>query len=306
MVELIATVESIPQAVALLKAGVDILYFGEDTFGLRLPHSFTKEEQKTLVKLAHSYGKKVSIAVNAIFHNEGIELVPDYLKFLKEIEVDTITLGDPGVVQIMKNPEYHIPYRYDAQVLVTSSRSINFWAKRGAVGAVVAREVPRDELKDLAKKSMVPVEFLVYGATCIHQSKRPLLQNYYNFIEKEEGVTRDRGLFLSEPRKPHSHYSIYQDNNGTHIFANNDVLLAKYLQELAEMGVAQWKLEGIFSPGDNFVEIARLFVQARNLIEIGQWNEELATQLEEDVRALHPENRGVDTGFFLYEPNFVK
>ncbi|MBS4461236.1 U32 family peptidase [Aerococcaceae bacterium zg-B36] len=306
MVELIATVESISQAQALLEVGVDILYFGEDKFGLRLPHSFTRDEQQKLTELAHQYGKKVSIAVNAIFHNEGIQAVPEYLTFLKSIGVDSITLGDPGVVNLMKNSALSIPYRYDAQVLVTSSRSINFWAKRGAIGAVVAREVPRDELKILAKDSMIPVEFLVYGATCIHQSKRPLLQNYYNFIEKQEGVTRDRGLFLSEPRKPESHYSIYQDVNGTHIFANNDVLLAQHLQDLTDMGVAQWKLEGIFSPGENFVEIARLFAQARDLIETGNWSEEHGDALEVQIRQLHPANRGVDTGFFLYEPNFVK
>lgn len=306
MVELIATVESLQQAEDLLDAGVDILYFGEDQFGLRLPHSFSREEQKELVALAHKKGKKVSIAVNAIFHNEGIEKVPEYLQFLKSINVDTITVGDPGVVQIMKNPDLFIPYRYDAQVIVTSSKSINFWAKRGAVGAVVAREVPRDSLEILARESLVPVEFLVYGATCIHQSKRPLLQNYYNYIGKNESVTRDRGLFLSEPRKPESHYSIYQDSNGTHIFASNDVLLAKHLQDLDDMGVAQFKLEGIFSPGANFVKIAKLFVNARDQIEAGTFDAIAAQKLEEDVRTLHPANRGLDTGFFLYEPGFVK
>lgn len=306
MVELIATVESLQQAEDLLDAGVDILYFGEDQFGLRLPYSFSREEQQELVALAHQKGKKVSIAVNAIFHNEGIEKVPEYLQFLKSINVDTITLGDPGVVQIMKNPDLFIPYRYDAQVIVTSSKSINFWAKRGAVGAVIAREVPRDSLEILARESLVPVEFLVYGATCIHQSKRPLLQNYYNYIGKNESVTRDRGLFLSEPRKPDSHYSIYQDSNGTHIFANNDVLLAKHLQDIVDMGVAQFKLEGIFSPGANFVKIAKLFVDARDQIEAGTFDAIAAQKLEEDVRTLHLANRGLDTGFFLYEPGFVK
>lgn len=306
MVELIATVESIDQAQALLDVGIDILYFGQDEFGLRLPESFNREEIAQITEMAHQKGKRVSIALNAIFHNEGIEQVPAYLRFLKKIGVDSVTVGDPGVIQLMKNPELSIPYRYDAQVLVTSSRSINFWAKRGAIGAVVAREVPRDELEKMASRSMVPLEFLVYGATCIHQSKRPLLQNYYNFVEIEEGVTKERGLFLSEPRKPYSHYSIYQDLNGTHIFANNDVLLAQHLQDLYQMGVSQWKLEGVFSPGQNFVEIARLFVEARNQIVAAQFTNDLALDLEAKVRSLHPTNRDLDTGFFLYEPGFVK
>ncbi|MBS4749824.1 U32 family peptidase [Granulicatella sp. zg-ZJ] len=306
MIEIIATVESIEQARQLLEAGVDCLYFGEDTFGLRLPHSFSREEQKTLTELAHQYGKKVSIALNAIFHNSGIAKVPEYLTFLKRIGVDTITSGDPGVVQIMKQDELFIPYRYDAQVVVTSSKQINFWANRRAVGAVVAREVPKESLEILARDVIVPIEYLVYGATCIHQSKRPLLQNYFNFIKRTESVGRNRGFFLSEPDKPDTHYSVYEDDNGTHIFANNDILLAQYLQELADMNVTQWKLEGIFSPGDNFVDIAKLFVQARNDIMAKNWSHEKALHLEESVKALHPKTRGLDTGFYLFDPNIVK
>ena len=50
MIELIATVESIQQAKDLLEAGVDTIYFGEDLFGLRLPMSITREEQKELTE----------------------------------------------------------------------------------------------------------------------------------------------------------------------------------------------------------------------------------------------------------------
>ena len=35
MIELIATAESVEQAVELLATGVDTLYIGEETFGLR-------------------------------------------------------------------------------------------------------------------------------------------------------------------------------------------------------------------------------------------------------------------------------
>lgn len=306
MIELIATVTSIQQAKDLLEAGVDTLYFGEDAFGLRLPHSFSRKEQAELTELAHGYGKKVSVAVNAIFHNEGIAQVPEYLRFLREIGVDTITSGDPGVVQIMKDPALFIPYRYDAQVVVTSSRQINFWAKRGAVAAVVAREVPRESLAILMNKVEIPVEVLVYGATCIHQSKRPLLQNYFNYIKETESVGRDRGFFLSEPNKPETHYSVYEDDNGTHIFANNDILLAEYLQDLADLGVTQWKLDGLFTPEEDFVAIARLFAQARDAIQEESWSLEQGLNLEEAVRSLHPTHRGLDTGFYLFDPKVVK
>lgn len=69
MVEIIATVESIEQAQQLIPY-VDTLFFGEETFGLRLPASFSREEQIRLIDMAHEAGKKVTIAVNGIMHPE--------------------------------------------------------------------------------------------------------------------------------------------------------------------------------------------------------------------------------------------
>lgn len=71
----------------------------------------------------------------------------------------------------------------------------------GAIGAVLAREVPFAEMQAMSEQLAVPAEVLVYGATCIHQSKRPLLQNYYNFTKNEESAAKERGLFISEPKK---------------------------------------------------------------------------------------------------------
>ena len=125
MIELIATAESVEQAVELLATGVDTLYIGEETFGLRLPVSFTRDEQREIVKRAHEMGKQVLVAVNGIMHPEN-EISPRVSDILKEINVDKITLGDPGIVFIMQRDGLEIPYVYDGETLVTSSRQINF------------------------------------------------------------------------------------------------------------------------------------------------------------------------------------
>ena len=144
--------------------------------------------------------------MNGIIHPEKMKKVPEYLQFLKEIGVDQLTVGDTGIIYTMKkHPEWRIPYIFDAETLVTSARQINFWAKRGAVGAVLAREVPFEEMKAMEEKLNVPVEILVYGATCIHQSKRPLLQNYYHFTKQEERVDRDLGDCLFQNLRKTTH-----------------------------------------------------------------------------------------------------
>ncbi|NMP58463.1 peptidase U32 family protein [Enterococcus mundtii] len=307
MIEIITTIESMKQAEELLEAGVDTLYFGEERFGLRLPASFTREEQRELVALAHRYGKKVNIAVNGIIHPEKMKKVPEYLQFLKEINVDMITVGDTGIIYTMrKNPELSIPYVFDAETLVTSARQINFWAKKGAISAVLAREVPFDEMKEMENKLQIPVETLVYGATCIHQSKRPLLQNYYNYTQQDEKKDRERGLFLAEPKKEDTHYSIYEDSHGTHIFANNDINLSNELPQLYAHHFRTWKLDGVFTPGEAFVEITKLFVEAKKPLLADTWTETLAQEMTNKINGLHPTNRGLDTGFFYIDPESIK
>ncbi|MBS4218557.1 U32 family peptidase [Bacillus sp. FJAT-49711] len=304
MIEIISTAESNDQAEALIRAGVDTINVGEDEFGLRLPASCSRNEIRNIAEFAHKHNKKICVSVNALFHNDRIEKVIKYLQFLQEINVDSITVGDPGVVRLLTLHQINIPYVYDAQTLVTSAKQINFWVKRGSMGAVLARELTFEELKSIREQVEVPVELLVYGATCIHHSKRPLVQNYFNFTkqEKEEG----KGLFISEPKKPDSHYSIYEDMNGTHVFATDDINLMPYLTSIHKAGLTQWKVDGIFTRGQHFVEIARLFVKAKNALIEGKWTEELMKNFNMQINSLHPKERTLSEGFFSKSPDEVK
>ena len=306
MIEITATVESIEQAENLLDLGVDYLYFGDAQFGLRLPKHFTREEIKELVQLTHKKGKKVRIAVNAIMHPDKMTMIPEYLDFLESLAVDEIVVGDPGVIHVIRRDHYKLPFIYDAATMVTSSRQINFWGDRGAVGAVLAREIPYGELVELSKNLTVFGEVLVYGATCIHQSKRPLLQNYMNFTQLDEATDKKRNLFISEPKEKDTHYSIYEDEHGTHIFANNDVNLMLELEELKKIGLTHWKLEGIYTPSEDYVEMVSYFVAARELLETGKWNQEEAKKLNELVKEKHPSERGLDTGFYYLNPDDIR
>ncbi len=178
MVEIIATVESIEQAQQLIPY-VDTLFFGEETFGLRLPASFSREEQIGLIDMAHEAGKKVTIAVNGIMHPEKMKLIPEYLAFLKTNQADQIALGDPGIIYRMKQNPWMCLAIYLCRGNLSNERSSNqFLGTKGAKAAVLAREFFRGN-ENHGPATKYSVEVLVYGATCIHQSKRPLLQNYF-------------------------------------------------------------------------------------------------------------------------------
>ena len=301
-----ATAESVAQAEELLKAGVDRIYVGEADYGLRLPHNFSYDELKQVADLVHNAGKELTVACNALMHQDMMDSIRPFLDFMKEIKADYLVAGDAGVFYVNKHEGYHFKLIYDASVFVTSSRQVNFWGQHGAVETVLAREIPSAELFKISENLEFPAEILVYGASVIHHSKRPLLQNYYNFTHIDDEKTRERGLFLAEPSDPASHYSIYEDKHGTHIFVNNDIDMMTKLTELAEHRFTHWKLDGIYCPGQNFVEIAKIFVEARRMLEAGEFSQEQAVLLDEKIRHWHPAGRGLDTGFYDFDPGLVK
>ncbi|CAM4149613.1 peptidase U32 [Streptococcus penaeicida] len=301
-----ATAESIEQVKQLLAIGVDRIYIGEENYGLRLPYNFSEDEIRQIASLVHEAGKELTVACNALMHQDMMDNVKPFLDLMKEIQVDYLVVGDAGLFYVNKRDGYNFKLIYDTSVFVTSSRQVNFWGQHGAVESVLAREIPSEELFQLAENLDFPAEVLVYGASVIHHSKRPLLENYYHFTHIDDQVTRQRGLFLAEPSDHDSHYSVYQDKHGTHIFMNNDIDMMSKLGQLYEHRLGHWKLDGIYCPGDNFVEICSLFLQAKDLIENGQWSLEKAEELDQKVKDLHPKGRGLDTGFYDFDPKTVK
>ena len=309
MIQISATAESVQQARQLMDSGIDNIYIGDKRYGLRLPASFTLAEMQEIIELAHAKKKTVTIALNAIFHKDKMSELPAYLHQLEQLQPDYLEIGDTGVLYLLKQEQIQIPFIMNNQMLMTNAKQINFWGKKGAVGAVLGREVPFEEMIPLSAGIEQPLfaEILVYGATCIHQSLRPLVTNYYNFITPANNDTSyERGLFISEPNDPETHYSIFEDEHGTHIFANNDLNLMNELDKLHTYNYDHWKLDGLYTKGDKFVEIAKLFVQAKEALEAGDWSANKAALLSQQVEQLHPVERGLDDGFFHYSADDVK
>ncbi|AHY17946.1 peptidase U32 [Streptococcus iniae] len=298
-----ATAERVKE---LLAIGVDRIYVGEENYGLRLPHHFSDDDLREIARLVHEAGKELTVACNALMHQDMMDSVKPFLDLMKDIQVDYLVVGDAGLFYVNKRDGYNFKLIYDTSVFVTSSRQVNFWGQHGAVETVLAREIPSAELFALAENLEYPAEILVYGASVIHHSKRPLLENYYRFTHIDDQVTRERGLFLAEPGDPESHYSIYQDKHGTHIFINNDISMMPKLDQLVAHDLNHWKLDGIYCPGHDFVAICQLFVEARHMFEKGQWTDEQAQNLSQAVEKLHPAGRGLDTGFYEFDPKTVK
>ena len=97
--ELLVTPVSVNDILPLIEAGADAFVVGEQRYGLRLAGEFSREEIKERSIHSHmSSGKKVYVAMNALFHNEKVSLNLVIIFIFYKLGVDAVIFGDPSVL----------------------------------------------------------------------------------------------------------------------------------------------------------------------------------------------------------------
>lgn len=303
MTELLVTPKSLTHMQTLIELGADAFVIGEQKFGLRLPGEFNREDVRKAVELAHEHDKKVYVAVNGIFHNYHLNALENYIEFLHEIRVDRIIFGDPAVVMYVKKQDNPIPLNWDAETIVTNYFQCNYWGEKGAKRAVLARELNLDEILNIKKHSKVEIEVQVHGMTCMFQSKRMLLGNYYTFQDRQMKIQRNENeqdlLLYDEERE--NKYPVFEDYNGTHIMSPNDICLIEELEPFFEAGIDSFKIDGILHSEEYINTVTAQYREAIDLYhEDPEAYEDEKFMLIDPIEEIQPEHRPFDEGF-LYK-----
>jgi U32 family peptidase len=302
--ELLVTPLSVNDILPLAEAGADAFVVGEQRYGLRLAGEFNREQVKQAIELAHSKEKKVYVAMNAIFHNEKMNELSDYIKFAAEANADAIIFGDPAVLMTAREAAPDMKLHWSTETLGTNWFSCNYWGKKGAKRAVLAREINMDSIVEIKENAEVEIEVLVHGMSCMFQSKRSLLGNYYEYqgkVMEIENRKMEKNMFIHDKERENK-YPIFEDENGTHIMSPNDICIIDELQELLEAGVDSFKIDGILKSPDHLIAVTKAYREAIDLFfEDPDQYDDKKDKLLEDIEAVQPENRKLDTGFFFKE-----
>lgn len=236
MIELLAPAGDLEKLKIAYLYGADACYIGGQNYSLRAnANNFSLEEISTAVKYAHKLNKKLYVTVNIIFHNENIEGLKTYLKTLASFKVDAVIVSDPLVIDLIKEENIDLKVHVSTQNSTTNKESVKYWLNHGVERVVLAREVPKKDIKEIIKETNAEIEVFLHGAMCTCYSGRCVLSNYFTNRDSNRGGCAQvcRFVFdLDEKRK--TNYSI----------ATKDLNLSKHIPELIEMGVKSLKIEG--------------------------------------------------------------
>ena len=302
--ELLVTPKNIEHIRELIQAGADAFLVGEQYFGLRLAGEFSVEEIAEATKLVREHNKKIYVAMNGIFHNDKVDELGPYMQKMQEIGVDAIVFGDPAVIIAKREAEVTIPLHWNTEQTATNFFTANYWGKRGATRAVLARELSLEEVIEIKENAEVEIEAQVHGMTCMFQSKRSLIGNYFLFQDKAmevENRSQNNNMFLHDKERSNK-YPIYEDQNGTHIFSPNDICMIDELDEFLDAEVDSLKIDGIFHEASYVTEVTGYYRQAIDAYyESRTAYKELKKELLKKIEAIQPPLRPLDTGFYFKE-----
>ena len=302
--ELLVTPISVNDILPLAEAGADAFVIGEQRYGLRLAGEFNREDVKKTIELAHSKGKKVYVAMNAIFHNEKVEELADYLRFVSSAKADAVIFGDPAVLMAAREAAPELKLHWSTETTGTNWYTCNYWGRKGAKRAVLAREINMDAIVEMKEKAEVEIEVQVHGMSCMFQSKRSLLGHYFEYQGKAmeiENRKQQKNMFLHDKERGNK-YPIFEDENGTHIMSPNDICIIDELQDMLEAGVDSFKIEGILKSPEYIAAVTKIYREAIDLyFEDPNLYEDKKDELLEAIEDIQPANRPLDTGFFFKE-----
>ena len=150
--ELLAPAGNMEKFKMALHYGADAVFLGGKMFNLRAgSNNFSDEELEEAVIYAHERGKRVYVTLNIIPHNDELETLPEYVKFLEKVGVDGVIVADLGVFQVVKENS-NLNISISTQASNTNWRSVKMWKDMGAKRVVLAREISLENIKEIREK----------------------------------------------------------------------------------------------------------------------------------------------------------
>ncbi|MDO4863376.1 MAG: DUF3656 domain-containing protein [Ruminococcus sp.] len=224
-----------PEALrAALRAGADAVYVGGKRFSARSSAAnFSDEELAEALRLCHSYGARLYLAVNTIISDDEAESFGEYIRSTSALGVDGYIVQDQGAAQIMRSIVPDAVIHASTQMSVHTAAAARLLRGLGYARVVPARELDRSTLGRICRED-VEVEVFVHGALCMSVSG----QCYMSAMIGSRSA--NRGCCGQACRLPFS----ASGSRDAAALSLKDLSLLTRADELREIGVDSLKIEG--------------------------------------------------------------
>ncbi len=283
---------------AAISNGADSVYVGIEGCNMRANvKNFTIETLKDAVKLCHDDDKKIYVCTNTIMKNKDIYYLKEIIPTIYSYDVDALIISDLGALRIARKND--IDMHMSVQSNISNFESLNLLEELGVKRTVLSRELSLEEIKEIKENTNLEIETFIHGAICVAVSGRCFLSSYLY------GKSANCGACLQPCRKEWkltsedgNEFQLVQNENESYILSPKDICTVEHIPELIEAGIDAFKIEGRARPADYVATVTRVYRDAIDKYESGNWefDEKWIYELKKVF------NRGFDTGFYFKTP----
>jgi putative protease len=234
-IELLSPAGSMEALKAAVSNGADAVYLGAGNFNARhFAENFGEEELAEAGRLCRLHGVRLYLTLNTLVSDRE---TGEYLKTVaraNEIGVDAVLVQDLGMVGVIRRAAPDLPVHGSTQMSVHNLDGVLEAAKMGIARVVLARELPREEIRAICEASPIETEVFVHGSLCMSYSG----QCYMSAVIGERSGNRGR---CAQPCRMPGGMGGGRDD---YPLSLKDLCLAPFVEELRGMGVAALKIEG--------------------------------------------------------------
>ena len=217
---------------AAINAGADEVYLGGADYNARMNASnFDRNALVSASKLCRNANVAMHITLNTLIYDKEFKGVLEYIDFLaNDVRPDALIVQDLGLACVIRREFPDISLHASTQMRIHSPDDAEFLKSLGFTRAVLARELPKEDIAAFVKTGL-ETEIFVHGAICVSESGGCLMSSVIG------GRSGNRGECAQPCRLPYSGKNRYP-------LSLKDVCLANHIPELLKIGVTSLKIEG--------------------------------------------------------------
>jgi putative protease len=231
--EILTPVGGEEQLLAAVRCGADAVYLGGQNFNARRnAANFAETSLIDAVSYCHARGVKVYVTVNTLVLDAELPALEEEADRIAEAGADAVIIQDMAVLRLFQRRYPTLKRFASTQTAVHNVDGARYLESVGFDSIVLARELTLAEIQTICASVSIQKEAFIHGAHCMSVSGACYLSAMLG------GRSGNRGLCAQPCR--------LNWTSGDHPYALSlkDMSLLPHLKELADAGVASFKIEG--------------------------------------------------------------
>ncbi len=250
MLELLAPAGSMEALRAAVQNGADAIYLGGGGFNARMSaKNFSAEALREAVSYCHIRGVRVHLTLNTLLSDRELPAAAAWIAEAARCGIDAFIVQDLGALRLCRAVAPEVERHASTQMSVHSLTGVQAAARLGCSRAVLARELPEDQLRTICRESPIEIEVFGHGALCMCYSG----QCWFSAVVGRR--SGNRGQCAQPCRLPYG----YGRGDKGHPLSLKDNCLIAHLRALEEMGAASLKLEGRMKRPEYVAVVTRVY-----------------------------------------------